>query len=197
MAKDREDLSVTLSAVTTDAPLPDIHTFFEAFDVAHFLMAHDRRLLAANIHADAILRAGDWLTVGPDGIATPAPHLKGPLDGAIRRGGRSMLLIPDVKTDELAAIRVSVGLGMIHLVIRPGIMHRQNGYSVDFTTAYDLTNAEKRVASELVTAKTLAEIAEALGVSLETVRTHKRRIFLKMNISSRSGLFAILARCTA
>lgn len=154
-------------------------------------------MLAANVHADILLRAGDWMTVGPDGVVTTAPHLKGPLDAAIRRGGRSMLLIPDAKTDQIAAIRVSAGMGMIHLVIRPNVLERRYGYTVDFTTAYDLTNAEKRVASELVTAKTLAEIAETLGVSLETIRTHKRRIYLKMNVSSRSGLFEILAHCIA
>lgn len=197
MATDGETSGLSLVDEAGGSALPDLGTFLEAFDVAHCLLAQDRRLLTANVHAQAIIRSGDWMTVGADDIVVPAPHLKGPLDAAIRRGGRTMLLIPDAKTDQIAAIRVSAGLGLIHLVIRPNVIERRNGYVVDFTTAYDLTNAEKRVAAELATSKTLAEIAETLGVSLETIRTHKRRIYLKMNVTSRSGLFEILAHCIA
>jgi DNA-binding CsgD family transcriptional regulator len=197
MATDGETSGLSLVEEAGHSALPDIVTFFEAFDVAHILLAQDRRFLAANTHGQAILRSGDWLTIGSDDITVAAPHLKGPLEAAIRRGGRSILLIPDAKTDKIAAIRVSAGMGLIHIVVRPDMVARNNSYTVDFTTAFDLTNAEKRVAVELATSKTLAEIAETLGVSLETIRTHKRRIYLKMNVTSRSGLFAILAHSIA
>ena len=197
IAGEAEASAVSFMYAGDSVQIPDIATFFEAFDVPHVLMSQDRRLLAANQPAQAVIRSGDWLVLGADDILTPAPHLKGPLDNAIRRGGRSMLLIPDAKTDSLAAIRVSAGLGMVHLVVRTDVLERQGTLAVDFTTAYDLTNAEKRVAAELVTNRALAEIAVELGVSLETIRTHKRRIFQKMNVSSRSGLFSILTRAIA
>ena len=44
---------------------------------------------------------------------------------------------------------------------------------------YDLTETEARVAAFLVTGRTMAEVATELGITLETARTHTKRILDK------------------
>ena len=59
----------------------------------------------------------------------------------------------------------------------------------DLGARYNLTSAEQRVLNDLLTGSKADEIAEAREISVETVRTHVRRLYAKMNVSSREGLF--------
>ena len=59
----------------------------------------------------------------------------------------------------------------------------------DLSAKYNLTTAEQRVLNDLLTGSKADEIAEAREISVETVRTHVRRLYAKMNVSSREGLF--------
>jgi len=62
----------------------------------------------------------------------------------------------------------------------------------DLKQAFGLTPAEGRVANSLLGGKTAEETAEGLGVSLETVRTHIKRAYAKLGVSSREGFFHML-----
>lgn len=53
------------------------------------------------------------------------------------------------------------------------------------TDLYGLTPAEARVARELATGKSSKDVARALNVSPETVRTQTRDVYQKMRILSR------------
>ncbi|WP_225768114.1 helix-turn-helix transcriptional regulator [Inquilinus sp. Marseille-Q2685] len=59
---------------------------------------------------------------------------------------------------------------------------------------YDLTPAETRQLHRLVTGDSVAEAAEALGVSQATTRTHRQHIFAKMGVSRRGELVALVTR---
>jgi len=59
----------------------------------------------------------------------------------------------------------------------------------DLHSAFDLTQTEARVAYCLMDGHTAGETAEGLGVSLETVRTHIKRAYAKLGVSSREGFF--------
>jgi len=54
----------------------------------------------------------------------------------------------------------------------------------DLRAAYGLTAAEAAVAAELYTGKSLARVAEVLGLSVNTVKTHVKRVFRKCNVRS-------------
>ena len=59
---------------------------------------------------------------------------------------------------------------------------------------YGLTAAEIRVCEHLTRGRTPNEVAEDLGVSLSTVKTHMARIFSKMDVSRQADLVALIHR---
>ena len=64
---------------------------------------------------------------------------------------------------------------------------------VDLHSAFGFTRTESRVAYRLMGGRTAGETADELGVSLETVRTHIKRAYAKLGVSSREGFFYRLA----
>lgn len=59
-----------------------------------------------------------------------------------------------------------------------------------FGPALGLTEAEEVVVKRLVDGANVHAVASALGVSIETVRTHVKRAYAKLGISSREEMFA-------
>jgi DNA-binding CsgD family transcriptional regulator len=57
---------------------------------------------------------------------------------------------------------------------------------------YGLTRAEARIAHALLDADRLADVAENLGVTLSTVRTHLQRAFEKTDTRRQSELIRLL-----
>lgn len=69
--------------------------------------------------------------------------------------------------------------------------------SVDLMRSlFDLTPSEARVASGVATGQTLKQIASAGNVTLETVRTHLRRVFEKTGCSRQAEVATMLANVT-
>lgn len=63
---------------------------------------------------------------------------------------------------------------------------------VDFITDSDLSEREKEVARLLIVGKTNKEICESLFISVNTVKTHIRRIYSKLNVSNRIQLIHLI-----
>ena len=61
---------------------------------------------------------------------------------------------------------------------------------------YDVTPAEARVLELIVEGRKPREIAETLGVSINTVRTHLARLFHKTGTSRQAELVAMMGRMT-
>ena len=59
----------------------------------------------------------------------------------------------------------------------------------DFGSVFALTRSEVIVIKQLVSGNGADQIANALGVSVETVRTHIKRIYAKVSVSNREQLF--------
>jgi DNA-binding CsgD family transcriptional regulator len=59
----------------------------------------------------------------------------------------------------------------------------------DLHSAFGMTQTESRVAYHLMCGRTAEEASQELGVSLETVRTHIKRAYAKLGVSSREGFF--------
>ena len=63
-----------------------------------------------------------------------------------------------------------------------------------FKDRFQLTAAECRVAAEAEQGRTPLEIASRLGLSVHTVRSHFKRIFVKAGVHSQAGLVRALLR---
>jgi DNA-binding CsgD family transcriptional regulator/PAS domain-containing protein len=59
--------------------------------------------------------------------------------------------------------------------------------------AFGLTGAEARLASRLATGESLANVAEALGITKETARELLKRVFTKADVHRQAELVALLA----
>ena len=62
---------------------------------------------------------------------------------------------------------------------------------------YGLTPAEAGVAVRLVTGAPLCDVADELGISMNTARTHLRRVFAKTRTRGQSDLVRLLLRGAA
>ena len=58
---------------------------------------------------------------------------------------------------------------------------------------YGLTAAEARIAAEVTMARTLEDLAAGIGVSVNTVKTHLKRVFIKCSVGSFAQLTALVA----
>ncbi|GAA1604398.1 helix-turn-helix transcriptional regulator [Leucobacter chromiireducens] len=65
---------------------------------------------------------------------------------------------------------------------------------IEASTHHSLTKRELLVLAQLRTTQTLAEIAEVLGVSLNTVKTQATSIYRKLGVSSRREAVAVLMK---
>lgn len=63
----------------------------------------------------------------------------------------------------------------------------------DFGSVMGLTSSEARIAQKLIEGGRADAIARDVGVGLETVRTHIRRIYNKLGVGSREELFSRLS----
>jgi DNA-binding CsgD family transcriptional regulator len=76
--------------------------------------------------------------------------------------------------------------------VRKAAVHAPHPLEVIATT-YKLTAAEMRVLMMIVEIGGVPEVAEALGISVPTVRTHLQHIFAKTNTSRQADLVKIVA----
>jgi DNA-binding CsgD family transcriptional regulator len=75
-------------------------------------------------------------------------------------------------------------------LIRSGAEEESSAEDYDgIDQAFGLTPAEYRILRALIDGRTADEIASTLLLSVDTVRSHIRRIYDKMDVSSREGLF--------
>lgn len=65
---------------------------------------------------------------------------------------------------------------------------------IQIGSAHDLTRAEERVLNLILENQSADEIAETLGISVETARTHRKRIYAKFGVNGRPDLLAYVAR---
>jgi DNA-binding CsgD family transcriptional regulator len=95
-----------------------------------------------------------------------------------------------VRADPLPASPGEADSDLIALTIYPSDPEERYVWA-DFAPHFDLTRSEAVVVKRLVAGQPASTVAEELGLSIETVRTHIRRIYNKLGISSREQLFAI------
>jgi DNA-binding CsgD family transcriptional regulator len=108
----------------------------------------------------------------------------------------STCCLHDPKTGEhlvLTALRLRESSGDIVGLTLLRADDRFPFHLADLRSAFGFTHTEGRVAYHLLCGCTAEETAQELGVSLETVRTHIKRAYAKLGVSSREGFFHRLA----
>ncbi|WP_167730688.1 helix-turn-helix transcriptional regulator [Terasakiella sp. SH-1] len=63
---------------------------------------------------------------------------------------------------------------------------------LDFDKLFGLTDAESTILSELFVNKSEQEVAEAHSISLNTVKTHRKRIYSKLDVNTRAELVSLV-----
>lgn len=108
----------------------------------------------------------------------------------IRRAGRSV----DARRPLAEAIQTAESTGASHLADRAASeLHLAGGRRRRTSAQRDaLTPAERRVAVEVASGLTNAEVARRLHISPNTVRTHLKRTYMKLGIESRKQLAELL-----
>jgi DNA-binding CsgD family transcriptional regulator len=112
-------------------------------------------------------------------------------------------------TSDLSSMCIPCGDGDGHLLFRCrevsidggrrffGMVFYRSGseYSTvyaDLDQVFNLTHAEHRVLLQLLEGHTADQIATGMNVSIETTRSHIRQIYLKLDVTSREGMFSRL-----
>jgi DNA-binding CsgD family transcriptional regulator len=165
-------------------------------DARPLLMVDDqRRILWSSAAADRLLKrpcglmkrdgylvAEDWIRIGNiDAWLHDTSDANTSLCFRAPRPDRHVLL----RAWRLGTLEEKAVFG---LHILPGGRDFQPEYS-GIDVAYGLTPAEQRVVSGMLNGATAEQIAAVNGASIETVRTHIRNVYNKLDVKSREALF--------
>jgi DNA-binding CsgD family transcriptional regulator len=178
-----------------------------------FMVDGMSRVLVMNREAERILTAADGLIATKDGLRTTraqeTKHLRCLIEGAVKttsgngihhggamsvsRNGRTplrVLVSPSAPSGGPARGRSSAILFVTEME-QPRIPD-----STLLRQLFGFTPAEARLATALVAGKTLQEFAEEASVSLNTVRTHLKRLFSKAGVTRQAELVRLLTTTT-
>jgi DNA-binding CsgD family transcriptional regulator len=81
---------------------------------------------------------------------------------------------------------------LVSLSFCPAPLERRYVWA-DFAPYFSLTRSEAAIVRMLISGRTPTQVAAELNSSIETVRTHIRRTYNKLGISSREQLFSLVA----
>lgn len=198
---------VTQMGATMDAA-------FEALDQtgrAAFLVDRSARVVRMNGLAESISALSDGLTVRSGKLALTSNQGRRVLQQALARrlgedeqiaSTNSMVIAverPSGARPYLAEVIPfefevywSTGVAATALITINDPDLRPTQSLRDWGKALGLTRGEWRVARTLVSSRDEGEVAKVLGISLNTVKTHRKRIYAKLGINRRAELTAML-----
>jgi pSer/pThr/pTyr-binding forkhead associated (FHA) protein/DNA-binding CsgD family transcriptional regulator len=157
-----------------------------------------RHILWANRSARAILGRGEGLGVGPQGLqvadAFAGQRLRRLLSGTTGRdGGAVQVPRADRKPLVLITSPLTQGrAGVVHAVFVTDPDAAIEAPVAALARLYGLTPTESEVAGELLAGRTPEELAEELGISIHTARTHVKHILAKTDTRRQSELVRLL-----
>lgn len=172
----------------------------------------DGRPVLVNAAMEAIVRAGDGISLGRSGLALQfrSDHQRfmalvaaaiGCLDG--RAGGSGNMAVARPSGKRPYVVRVSpiprseprlAAPGAVVLVIVVDPDAEVEVPAALLSASFDLTPHEARVAAAMARGDTIDMIAERHGVAAETVRSQLKTVFAKTGTRRQAELVALLAR---
>ncbi len=179
-----------------------LHATLDLLDHAVFTLATDGLIVASNRAADAMLRRGDTLLLRRRRIAArdvrDDAHLQAALRAAAARDATQASALAlhrergTVYLVSIAAIWTGDRRQIVMIVTDP---HGRDASLVDrVRTLYGLTAAEADIVVGLSEGKAVEAVAQERAVSLGTVRSQLKAIYLKMDVTRQSELVARVAR---
>lgn len=182
----------------------------DALSTAVFIVAPGRRLVFANAMAERILSDGDFLT-GVGGVLQASRKLSSlfafdhALDRAVKGDagiGISGIGVPLIGKDgeraaayvlPLAGTDLRGALGQGHCAVFVARRGEQQPMAIEILrTLFDLTVSEARIACLIAKGDGPLDIAEALGNSINTVRSHLQSAYGKTGASDQTALGALV-----
>lgn len=173
---------------------------------ACIVLGPDAGVITVNRAGRQLLEAGDGLSLGADGaLRAWRPDVTATIRDRVARtladGSRQVVRVPR-PSGQSPYLVMSVGLqapSMPPPAGRKGVAVFLSDPDVAvpidealLRSQYGLTRAEARLASVLVDGRSLEEAADHLCVSVNTVRTHLARIFMKTNTGRQGQLLGVL-----
>jgi len=187
-----EAADAALGALAADA--------WETDPVAMLFVRPAGELVAANGAGRALLHSGDVLTLA-NGRLTPAladdanalrqacaRRWRLPTAFAFRNSNGEMALCAHVRT--LPSL-------LMNTLRCQRFAPRAITRWAPIGDLFNLTPAERRIASRFIAGEDPADIARREGIALATVRSHIKSIYRKFNVNSRAALFELALRVPA
>lgn len=182
----------------------------DALAIAVLLVDADLRVMHVNQAGQAALESGDAIFVRAGRLATRAAGVDAALSAAVaqigsaRWPGRKSLGVPlknrtganlvlNVLPLRQAALRAGFLPNAVAAIFIASPRPASAAASDAFKALFELTPAEGAVLDHTALGQTNAQTAEALGVSLATVKTHLQHIFDKTGVRRRAELVELVA----
>lgn len=133
-------------------------------------------------------------------------RLRGLIGNAISGGAGGSLRITDTSDEEISVTVMPVrGRALDHsahhttgkpaaIALIADVAAARDTASILLATKHDLTVAEQRVAAALSRGDRMSSTAATLGISLNTLKTHTKRIYAKANVQSQAELMHAMAQ---
>lgn len=183
---------------TKDVTCVYFSAWAEAFRIPTLIVTMDMRIVWSNSSADTMLEAGDCFALHKGYLACPDKDQEEPfrafIAGLSSEPTAWIHRLPEQQFRLVRAERVAPA-GQppgVTLMVYPTDARSRYVWG-DISRAFGLTRAEATIVRKIIDGDGAAAVAEDLSVSLETVRTHIRRVYNKLGINSREQLFSTMS----
>jgi DNA-binding CsgD family transcriptional regulator len=158
------------------------------------LVNKDCELLGQNESGRARLEIGFPLRLVRNRISGASPNLDRQIRHAIQKRARLSILEFHAATRQFVALWGSARGD--HFCLRMTAPNQEGTLfsSVELGDSFNLTGAERRILSMIFANLSAAQIAAGLGLSVETIRTHRKRIYAKVGVNGRADMLTLFAR---
>ena len=169
-----------------------------AYRIPTLIVTMDMRIVWSNLSAEAMLEEGDCFTVHKGYLACPDKDQEEPFRAFLADlSGEPTAWIHRLPEQAFRLVRAErvTPAGQppgVSLMVYPTDARARYVWG-DISRAFGLTRAEAIIVRKIIDGDGAAAVAEDLSVSLETVRTHIRRVYNKLGINSREQLFSTMS----
>ena len=181
-------------ALTYDSIADALFDWMEVDQRARLLVDDQLRAWWTSPAADALISRTGVLLIRSDHLHTSEKRFDGQLRELVEGAKEELSIqcIPDPRRGEhlvITAQRLSPPSHHLVGLTLQSVTETFGFRLADLHQAFGFTPTEERVVRHLLCGRTADETAQHLNVALETVRTHIKRSYVKLGVSSREAFF--------
>jgi DNA-binding CsgD family transcriptional regulator len=176
---------------------PLIELWFNGVGGPRLIVSDTLTLMLCNAAAEAMLRDGDVLVRRGAQLACASRDRQFQLQDLVSRQGAAPLVLLSHADRPHAVIHAEAlsGSSLIALEVRQAKTDNEAALP-NLSAIYGLTQSEVAMVRPLLKGLSNFEIAQELGLSIETVRTHLKNASAKLGVSGRGRLVAEINKIT-